>query len=109
MNINYRLGELFSGPGGLGLAATSARVDAGEDTYSISHAWATDYDKDTCETYRTNICPDNPKSVVHEDIRKLDITRLEKVSRIDALAFGFPCNDFSIVGEQKGIDGVLDL
>ena len=25
---------------------------------------------------------------------------------LDALAFGFPCNDFSIVGEQKGMDGV---
>jgi DNA (cytosine-5)-methyltransferase 1 len=23
----------------------------------------------------------------------------------DALAFGFPCNDFSLVGEQKGFDG----
>jgi len=22
------------------------------------------------------------------------------------LAFGFPCNDFSVVGEQKGINGV---
>lgn len=36
MNINYRLGELFSGPGGLALAAKSARVDVGEDDYSIS-------------------------------------------------------------------------
>ena len=107
MNINYRLGELFSGPGGLALAATSARVDAGEDVYSISHAWATDYDKDTCETYRRNICPENPKSVVHDDVRRLKIERLENISKIDALAFGFPCNDFSIVGEQKGIDGVF--
>lgn len=24
---------------------------------------------------------------------------------IDAFAFGFPCNDFSLVGEQKGFDG----
>ena len=107
MNITYRLGELFSGPGRLALAAQTARIGAGEDDYSISHAWATDYDKDTCETYRRNICPDNPKTVVHEDIRKLDIKRLEKISKIDALAFGFPCNDFSIVGEQKGIDGVF--
>lgn len=107
MNINYRLGELFSGPGGLALAAQAAQVDTGEEIYSISHAWATDYDKDTCETYRNNICPESPKSVVHDDIRQLKIERLEKISKIDALAFGFPCNDFSIVGEQKGIDGVF--
>lgn len=107
MKTTYRLGELFSGPGGIALGATSAKVWTAADEHSITHAWATDYDKDTCETYRQNICPDNPKTVVHEDIRKLDIARLEKISKIDALAFGFPCNDFSIVGEQKGIDGVL--
>lgn len=38
-----------------------------------------------------------------ENVRKLDIDRL---GDIDALAFGFPCNDFSVVGEQKGFDGV---
>jgi DNA (cytosine-5)-methyltransferase 1 len=106
MNITYRLGELFSGPGGIALGAKSAQVTVNGFTYSISHAWATDYDKDTCETYRRNICPDNPKSVVCRDIRKLDIEKLGEISPIDALAFGFPCNDFSVVGEQKGINGV---
>lgn len=106
MNITYRLGELFSGPGGIALGAKSASVTVNGFQYSISHAWATDYDKDTCETYRRNICPDNPKSVVCRDIRKLEIERLGDISPIDALAFGFPCNDFSVVGEQKGINGV---
>ena len=103
----YRLGELFCGPGGIGLAAKLANVQAGFEKYSISHAWATDYDKDTCETFRHNICPENPKSVVCHDIRKLDLDVLKKISDIDGLAFGFPCNDFSVVGEQKGIDGVF--
>jgi DNA (cytosine-5)-methyltransferase 1 len=102
----FRLGELFCGPGGLGLAATRTEVRTGKSTFSITHAWATDYDKDTCETYRKNICPNNPKSVLQKDIRKLEISALAKISNIDALAFGFPCNDFSVVGEQKGIDGV---
>ena len=106
MNITYRLGELFSGPGGIALGAKTAQVIVNGFTYSISHAWATDYDKDTCETYRQNICPDDPKSVVCRDIRKLDIEKLGEISQIDALAFGFPCNDFSVVGEQKGINGV---
>ena len=35
-------------------------------------------------------------------MRTLD---LEKLPPIDALAFGFPCNDFSVVGEQKGFSG----
>lgn len=108
MKSTFRLGELFSGPGGIALGAMSAKILNDSTEYSIAHAWATDYDKDTCETYRTNICPDSPKTVVHEDVRKLDISRLEKISKIDALAFGFPCNDFSIVGEQKGIDGVFN-
>ena len=54
-------------------------------------------------SYIKNICPENPKSVICKDVRKLD---LKKLTPIDALAFGFPCNDFSIVGQQKGIDGI---
>ena len=45
-------------------------------------------------------------SVICKDIRKLQYIKLEQISGIDALAFGFPCNDFSVVGEQKGMDGV---
>lgn len=96
----FRLGELFCGPGGLALAATTATIDDPE--YKIVHKWANDYDLDTCNTYRRNICPDNPESVICGDVRKLDI---EPLGDIDALVFGFPCNDFSVVGEQKGFDG----
>lgn len=106
METTYRLGELFSGPGGLALGAKWARFQPNGSTHSISHAWATDYDKDTCETYRRNICPENPESVLCRDIRKLDFEDLAEISEIDGLAFGFPCNDFSVVGEQKGTDGV---
>src|SRR5699024_5238300 len=87
--------------GGIAYGAMKARSSDGK--YSIVHEWANDYDKDTCATYRHNICNGNPETVYHEDIRKLD---MGKLSSIDALAFGFPCNDFSIVGEQKGMDGV---
>ncbi|MHB8777221.1 MAG: DNA cytosine methyltransferase [Anaerolineales bacterium] len=104
--MTYRLGELFSGPGGIALGAKQARFRPNGTTYSISHAWATDYDKDTCETYRRNICPKNPETVLCRDIRKLDFEYLAEISEIDGLAFGFPCNDFSVVGEQKGTDGV---
>lgn len=106
-NMNFRFGELFCGPGGLAIAAKNASVIGLDGTaFSIEHAWATDYDRDTCETYRTNICPDDRETVVCKDIRKLSFSVLEKISGIDGLAFGFPCNDFSVVGEQKGIEGV---
>lgn len=97
----FRLGELFCGPGGIAWGATHA--DIGNSEYSIIHQWANDYDADTCATYRANICPDAPETVYHEDIRKFDMSKL---APIDALAFGFPCNDYSVVGEQKGMDGV---
>lgn len=96
----FKLGELFCGPGGIACGATTAKSKDGK--YSIAHAWANDYDRDTCNTYIRNICPNSPDSVVCGDVRKLDIRTL---GAIDAFAFGFPCNDFSVVGEQKGFDG----
>lgn len=105
-NTIFKLGELFCGPGGIGLGAKNAKVKVNGNHMSIEHAWATDYDADTCNTYRHNLSPDAPESVVCEDIKKLDYDVLAQISDIDGLAFGFPCNDFSIVGEQKGTDGV---
>lgn len=97
----FRLGELFCGPGGLAWGATNA--DIGDPDWAIKHQWSNDYDENTCKTYRRNICPNEPETVYHEDIRKFDLAHL---ADIDALAFGFPCNDYSVVGEQKGMDGV---
>lgn len=96
----FRLGELFCGPGGLAYGATHA--DIGNDEFKIIHSWANDLDYSTCETYIANICPDMPESVKCCDVRLL---KMAELGEIDALAFGFPCNDFSIVGEHKGIKG----
>ena len=97
----FRLGELFCGPGGIAFGATNAKIE--NENYRITHQWANDYDANTCDTYRKNICPSAPNTVYHEDVRKFDMSKLPP---IDALAFGFPCNDYSVVGEQKGMDGV---
>lgn len=97
----FELGELFCGPGGLAYGAVTASI--GKSNYRIIHKWAVDYDKDTCETYRRNICPDNPGSVYCEDVRTFDISGLEG---IDAFAFGFPCNDFSIVDDPNNSEGL---
>ena len=94
----FKLGELFCGPGGL--ACGALRSKSADGALSIAHAWANDYDPDTCETYRKNICPDNPKSVYCGDVRELEI---DKLGEIDAFCYGFPCNSFSSVGEHKGL------
>jgi len=100
--MNYKLGELFCGPGGLALGALSTKIKIGKTNHSISHEWANDFDLDSCTTYRNNLCPNSIESVICQDVRNLDISKL---SAIDGFAFGFPCNDFSLVGEQKGMNG----
>lgn len=92
-------GELFSGPGGIALGAHQAAEANG---LTLTHAWANDLDFDSCETYVNNIPGATAKSVHHEDVRSLDIGRL---SPIEGFAFGFPCNDFSTVGERLGVGG----
>lgn len=99
----FNLGELFCGPGGLAWGATHA--DIGNPDWGIHHAWANDYDAETCQTYRHNICPNDPDSVICGDVRDLPLNDRRRFPNIDALAFGFPCNDFSQVGEQLGFDG----
>lgn len=94
----FKLGELYCGPGGLACGALRSQSEDG--LYGLTHAWANDYDPDTCETYRKNICPENPSSVYCGDVRNLDIKSLGK---IDAFAYGFPCNSFSNVGEHQGL------
>ena len=98
MNV-FKLGELFCGPGGIACGAMNAK--SADGTYTVEHAWANDYDADTCETYRKNICPDNPDSVYCGDVRELDIKAL---GDIDAFCYGFPCNSFSNVGKHQGFE-----
>ena len=98
----FKLGEFFCGPGGLACGALSATIE--NPHFKIEHAWSNDYDQQTCDTYAENICHDNPETVICHDVRKLDLDD-RRLTPIDGFAFGFPCNDFSVVGEHKGIDG----
>jgi DNA (cytosine-5)-methyltransferase 1 len=100
--FSLRLGELFSGPGGMGFGASQASLMVGDQQVGFKHAWANDIEADACRTYLRNIPEADRDTVYNEDVRTLAI---EKLSAIDCLAFGFPCNDFSVVGEQKGFDG----
>lgn len=99
-NTTYRLGELFCGPGGMAKGAHLAAEKILE--VAVEHVWANDYDKDTCATYIANIPKASPETVICGDVRDLN---LAKLAEIDGFAFGFPCNDFSLVGEKKGVAG----
>jgi DNA (cytosine-5)-methyltransferase 1 len=100
--VEFKLAELFCGPGGLSLGAKSALVTSGSKQYSVKPVWANDIDDDTCKTYALNIHGGNSTLVACAPVQEIDF---DKVPAFDALAFGFPCNDFSIVGEQKGFKG----
>lgn len=96
----YRLGELFCGPGGMAMGAhfAAGRVPG----VAVQHAWANDYDQDTCATYQSNVPGASASTVICSDVSDLEVSKLEE---IDGFAFGFPCNDFSLVGEKKGVTG----
>tara|TARA_Y100000310_G_scaffold344193_1_gene455646 strand:+ start:502 stop:1614 length:1113 start_codon:yes stop_codon:yes gene_type:complete len=114
--LNY--GELFCGPGGMAQGAKNISVVSHGVKYVIRPIWAIDNDKSSCLTFRKNIVPykseiisamdipsmngDGERYVINDDIEKIDFSKLPKV---DVLAFGFPCNDFSLIGKMEGING----
>jgi len=94
---------MYCGPGGIALGAANASLIKNGEQFGFESVWATDYHPDTCETYATNIKKIHPDcEVIHSDIKDVDIDSLPKV---DGFLYGFPCNDFSMVGETKGLDG----
>lgn len=100
--LEFSLGELFCGPGGMALGAhLAAKV---VKSVSVSHAWANDYDQSTCDTYIRNIPGASIDTVFCQDVRTLNISEL---GAVDGFAFGFPCNDFSQVGQKKGVNGTF--
>ena len=97
MNCIYAIGELFAGAGGMALGAQKARMNGA----SFEHAWTNDMDKDACQTLQDNLSI-KAENVICSKVEELDFRTL---GAIDGLAFGFPCNDFSVVGDRHGICG----
>lgn len=104
----FKKGELFNGPGGLSLGAKEAGFIHPEtnEFWGIEHLWSNDYDSTACDTYRLNICGNQDDSSVHcGPVEDLPIGDKTVLGEIDCFAFGFPCNDYSLVGEKHGLDG----
>ena len=99
--LRFKLAEFFSGPGGIGYGAGLSKVKGS----SIEHAWASDYDQDSCRTYKRNI---KTKAIFCEKV-EIFFSLVDKkkiiLPKFDCFAYGFPCNDFSNVGEQLGFKG----
>jgi len=108
--MNFKLGELFCGPGGMALGAKLAAMEYQQrygGALPIKHVWGVDKDPQAIETYEQNlpgdgICMDANEFV--SDVEGFGKT-ISSYDPITGLAFGFPCNDFSSVGEQKGFQG----
>jgi DNA (cytosine-5)-methyltransferase 1 len=105
MSKTFRLGELFCGPGGMAIAAHLATPGISEngDVYSIEHVWGVDRSQYAIETFRQNLGKECKVTGYGLEAKYFVANKLTAAEEIDALAFGFPCNSFSSVGESKGV------
>lgn len=81
--------ELFAGIGGF-------RVSL--DFIGCECVWACEKDKNARLTYKANF-----GAMPYHDVRLDD---LSNIPTFDILTAGFPCQDFSGLGEQKGLEGM---
>lgn len=84
----YTLNDFFCGCGGIGIGFQ----DAG---FGIAKAW--DFDKYAVQSYTENV----GDHVEQTDIKTMTI---DDVPQATAWAFGFPCQDLSVAGNQAGME-----
>lgn len=105
-NKVFKLGELFCGPGGMAIAAAQIPAISFKDkSVEIFHVWGVDRDEFAIQTFKKNLSKHSSElKAYHCDVADFLKNHLTEENRINALAFGFPCNSFSAVGEQKGLN-----
>lgn len=82
-----KVNDFFCGCGGMGMAFQAAG-------FEIAGAW--DYDKYAIKSYRENV----GRHAKQADIKEMGY---KDVPQADVWAFGFPCQDLSVAGRQKGL------
>ncbi len=85
--------SLFSGCGGLDLGF--------EQVGGYHTVWANDFKHEACESFRRHF----GDVIVEGDIEALDPYHDQTIPACDLILGGFPCQDFSIIWKQPGLDG----
>ena len=109
-----KVGSLFAGVGGICLGFKNAK--GSKASYKL--LWANEIDEYACQTYKTNfqhtLLEGDIKKILHPEYinnkdgdeykRYVELHNKILEEPIDVLNGGFPCQAFSIAGEQKGFD-----
>lgn len=90
-NTTPKILSLFSGCGGL---------DLGFHWAGYQTVWANDFSPWACESFRQNI----GDVIVEGDIEQIDPND-NSIPDCDIILGGFPCQDFSMIWKQPGLDG----
>lgn len=98
MNKSYkplnkpRIVSIFSGCGGL---------DYGFHMEGYETIWANDFAEWACKSFAMNI----GNVIIYEDITKINPYADNTIPECDLVLGGFPCQDFSIIWKQPGLNG----
>lgn len=85
--------SLFSGCGGLDLGF--------EQVGNYKTLWANDFKHEACVTFRNHF----GDIIVEGDIEKINPYNNSSIPDCDLILGGFPCQDFSIIWKQPGLNG----
>lgn len=91
LNYKPKILSLFSGCGGLDLGFHMAGYET---------VWANDFSHWACESFKKNIAD----VIVEGDIEMIDPYK-DNIPDCDIILGGFPCQDFSMIWKQPGLDG----